>query len=69
MKSSIVFVVDHKNQGKSKTLRNLTNENWRENYTKISGHEFFIRRMLNDDQPERYFEFMESFSFEEKVIA
>lgn len=33
MKSSIVSVVDHENQGKYKTLRDLANEYWREDHT------------------------------------
>ena len=68
MKSSIVFVVGHENWGKSKTLRSLTNEDWRKRHVKISGHEFFIRRMSNDDQPKGYFDFMKSLSPEEKEL-
>jgi hypothetical protein len=68
MKRSIVFVVGHGDWGKSKTLKSLTNENWRKKYVKISNHEFFIRRMSNDDKPKGYFDFMKSLSPEKKEL-
>ncbi|CAM8018625.1 hypothetical protein ATHEMM101B_18930 [Atlantibacter hermannii] len=43
MKSSILLVVDHENQGTYKMLWDLSNECWRGNYTLISGHKFFTR--------------------------
>ncbi|MDH2916567.1 MAG: alpha/beta hydrolase [Gallionella sp.] len=54
----IAFVVGHANWGKSKTLRALTNDNYRVNRIMIGGVDFFIRRMSNDDQAEGYLNFM-----------
>lgn len=59
-KEKIAFVVGHANWGKSKTLRSLTNDDFRLRKTTVGGIEFFIRRMSNDDQPEGYIEFMKS---------
>ncbi len=59
-KGKIAFVVGHAHWGKSKTLRALTNDNFRLRKTTIGGVEFFIRRMSNDDQPRGYEEFMKS---------
>jgi hypothetical protein len=59
-KGKIAFVVGHANWGKSKTLRALTNGDFRLRKTMIGGVEFFIRRMSNDDQPEGYIKFMMS---------
>ncbi|HAS7003370.1 TPA: hypothetical protein I7290_23930 [Vibrio parahaemolyticus] len=56
----IVFVVGHENWGKSKTLKALTDNNrYIKNY-KLGGHDWFIRRMSNDDQPDGYYNFMDS---------
>lgn len=56
----IVFVVGHENWGKSKTLKAFTdNSRYIQNY-KLAGHEWFIRRMSNDDQPDGFYNFMDS---------
>ncbi|EOW9129308.1 hypothetical protein G6364_17445 [Vibrio cholerae] len=56
----IVFVVGHENWGKSKTLKALTdNSRYIKNY-EIGEHEWFIRRMSNDDQPDGYYDFMDN---------
>jgi hypothetical protein len=57
-KPSVVFVVGHSNWGKSKTLRALTNDNYRVHRTTISGVEYFVRRMSNDDLPESFIKWM-----------
>jgi hypothetical protein len=57
-KSKVVFVVGHSNWGKSQTLRALTNGNYRVRRTTISGVEYFVRRMSNDDLPESFIEWM-----------
>jgi len=58
----IVFVVGHENWGKSKTLKALTDNNrYVKNY-ELGGHEWFIRRMSNDDQPDGYYDFMDVLS-------
>ena len=62
----IAFVVGHAHWGKSKTLRALTNDNFRLRRTTIGGVEFFIRRMSNDDQPKGYEEFMKSLNPEQR---
>jgi hypothetical protein len=55
----VVFVVGHENWGKSKTLKALTDDSrYIKNY-KLGAHEWFIRRMSNDDQPDGYYEFMD----------
>ena len=59
-KGKIAFVVGHAHWGKSRTLRSLTTGDFHIRRTKISGVEFFIRRMSNDDQPKKYIEFMKS---------
>jgi hypothetical protein len=61
-KPKIIFVVGHKNWGKSRTLRALTNGNhWQRKIT-ISRKDFFIRRMSNDDQLKGFYEFCKSIS-------
>jgi len=57
-KSKVVFVVGHSNWGKSQTLRALTNDNYRVRRTSISGVEYFVRRMSNDDLPESFIDWM-----------
>jgi len=57
-KPKVFFVVGHSNWGKSKTLRALTNEDYRVRRTTISGVEYFIRRMSNDDLPDSFIEWM-----------
>lgn len=54
----IIFAVGHANWGKSLTLKLLTNNNrYLRNYT-LGTHNWFIRRMSNDDQPDGYYEFI-----------
>ena len=60
-KPKVFFVVGHSNWGKSKTLRALTNGNHRVRRTSISGIEYFIRRMSNDDLPESFIKRMTTF--------
>jgi hypothetical protein len=50
MQPKIVFVVGHERWGKSKTLRSLTNGNIHRRRIIISGTEFYVRRMSNDDK-------------------
>lgn len=57
-KPKVVFVVGHSDWGKSKTLRALTNDNYRVRRTTISGVEYFVRRMSNDDLPESFVDWM-----------
>jgi len=57
-KGKIAFVVGHTNWGKSTTLRALTHDNFRLRWHSISGFDFFIRRMSNDDYPDSYIDFM-----------
>ncbi|MGD0090813.1 MAG: hypothetical protein ABSE73_12910 [Planctomycetota bacterium] len=44
-------VVGHSNWGKSWTLKALTGGSWHRKRVRIKGHDFFIRRMSNDDDP------------------
>jgi hypothetical protein len=53
-KPKVFFVVGHSNWGKSETLRALTGGSHRVRRTTISGVEYFIRRMSNDDLPESF---------------
>jgi hypothetical protein len=52
-KARIVFIVGHRHWGKSTTLTALANGMRR--YISLSGVEFFIRRMSNDDRPDEFF--------------
>lgn len=54
----VVFVVGHSNWGKSKTLRALTDDSVRVRRTVISGVEYFVRRMSNDDLPQSFIDWM-----------
>lgn len=55
-----VLIVGHADWGKSRTLRELTNGNFRQRRITIKGTEFFIRRMSNDDDPEGFIIFVEN---------
>jgi hypothetical protein len=69
--SKIVFVVGHENWGKSKTLKSLTNgSRYIKNYS-INNINWFIRRMSNDDYPDKYYDFMDNLDIKTKsnVIA
>ena len=52
-----VFVVGHKNWGKSRTLSALTDGLQR--YVRMGLVEFFIRRMSNDDVPDKFYRLLE----------
>lgn len=56
----VIFVVGHENWGKSKTLKALTDDNYRIKNYKIDNTSWFIRRMSNDDQPNDYYNFMKN---------
>lgn len=57
-KGKIAFVVGHSNWGKSTTLRELTNGRFSARWHSISGVDFFVRRMSNDDIFASYMKFM-----------
>ena len=70
-KPKVAFVVGHAQWGKSKTLRALTNESYRQRRCLIGGVEFFIRRMSNDDNPKSFVKLMETIdpTVEPNIIA
>lgn len=45
------LVVGHKQWGKSRTLKALTDDNHQARGVSIANHRLFIRRMSNDDKP------------------
>lgn len=57
-KGKAFAVVGHKHWGKSKTLKALSNGNNHAHKQVIKGHEFFIRRMSNDDRPLSFFDLL-----------
>ena len=61
----IFFVVGHSNWGKSYTLRELTQGNVWVRRTRLAGHEYFIRRMSNDDRPDSFIKTMGEISPDE----
>lgn len=52
------LIVGHSNWGKSKTLKQLTSNSRRVRYFSISGEDFFIRRMSNDDFEKKLLKFV-----------
>lgn len=50
----VIFVVGHSNWGKSQTLRALTGGSHHIRKIEISGTDYFIRRMSNDDLPDSF---------------
>lgn len=52
------LIVGHSNWGKSKTLKQLTSNNRRVKYVSISGENFFVRRMSNDDHEKKLLKFV-----------
>lgn len=62
-KPVVVFLVGHANWGKSQTLAALTGGSSYQRRITIKGHEFYIRRMSNDDDPKGLI------AFAERVVA
>jgi hypothetical protein len=52
------LIVGHSNWGKSQTLRKLTSNSRRIKYFDISGANFFVRRMSNDDDEKKLLKFV-----------
>ncbi len=66
------LVVGHKRWGKSRTLKSLTGENAHARRVSIAGHDLFVRRMSNDDHPEKFHQFvstLDSGSPEHVILA
>src|SRR6266568_7300108 len=60
---SAFLVVGHRNWGYSTTLRALTKKR---GWVRLNGHDFVIRRMSNDDKPDRYEDFVSGLDPREK---
>ena len=66
-RSKAFLVVGHRNWGKSKTLRALTNDEY--GWVTLHGKHFFIRFMSNDDVPSKYSEFIEALDPTKKPLV
>jgi len=66
VKPKAFLVVGHSNWGKSLTLIALTNNDWRVRRFIIGKHEFYIKRMSNDDSPRSLCTFVDRVDPDEK---
>lgn len=68
-KGKAFFVVGHKNWGKSETLKELTDGNWRFHWFEINEEWFFFQRMSNDDIPDEFHERLDKLDPEDKPLV